>query len=116
MAEAPVRVIKPWGFYEVVLSYPGLKNKRITVLPGQRLSLQKHTHRQEFWSFVQGQGVVRVGDIVEKVVPYDSVHVPYGVIHRIENPGPEPLVLVETQTGDTLSEEDVVRLEDDYGR
>jgi len=108
--------IRPWGRYRVIDRGAGYQVKRIEVLPGQRLSYQRHAHRSEHWTIVAGRGhVVLDGDQLE-VVAGTRVHVAADVAHRIANPGPEPLTFIEVQLGAYLGEDDIVRLDDDYGR
>jgi mannose-6-phosphate isomerase-like protein (cupin superfamily) len=97
------------------LNEPGYRVKRIIVNPGQRLSLQKHRHRREHWVIVQGQGSFTLDDDVRIVKVGDAVYIPVGGVHRIENNGTEYLVIIETQLGLCL-EDDIIRIEDDYGR
>lgn len=107
---------RPWGHYEVLLDEPTYKVKRIVVAPGKRLSLQRHGRRQEHWFFVQGEGLVTVGDEQLPVRGANAVDIPRGAAHRVHNPGREPLVFIEVQTGAYFGEDDIERLEDDYGR
>lgn len=106
---------RPWGRWEEYLNEPGYRVKRIVVNPGQRLSLQKHRHRREHWVIVQGRGAFTLDDEVRTVQVGDAVYIPVGGVHRIENDGSEYLVIIETQLGLCL-EDDIIRLEDDYGR
>ena len=107
---------RPWGKYFVLEDEPNYKLKRIEVNPGHRLSYQYHHHRQEFWTIVEGEAVV-VLDEVEHVLKYgESIFIPLGAKHRIENRGSELLVFVEVQTGTYFCEDDIVRIEDDYLR
>ncbi len=106
---------RPWGRWEAYLNEPGYRVKRIVVNPGQRLSLQKHHHRREHWAIVQGTGLFTLDDAVREVTVGDALHIPLGAVHRIANPGSEYLVIIETQLGLCI-EDDIVRLEDDYGR
>lgn len=107
---------RPWGKYFVLEDQPNYKLKRIEVNPGHRLSYQYHHHRQEFWTIVEGEAVV-VLDEVEYVLKYgESIFIPLGAKHRIENRGSELLVFVEVQTGTYFGEDDIVRIEDDYSR
>jgi mannose-6-phosphate isomerase len=94
----------------------GFKVKLIEVWPGHRLSLQFHHHRTEHWVVVSGRARVVVGEKVLELAPLESTIIPVGTLHRLENPWSDPLVMVEVQTGDLLSEEDIVRVEDDYAR
>ena len=107
---------RPWGSWRVLAAGVGYKIKLITVLPGHRLSLQFHHQRSEHWVVASGRARVIVGDIVSELASLESITVPMGTVHRLENPGAEPLVVLELQTGETLSEEDIVRVEDDYDR
>ena len=110
------KVHRPWGSYDSVHGGDGFKVKHITVDPGQRLSLQMHRRRAEHWIVVRGAARVTRGGEVFAVSENESVHIPTGVRHRLENPGPEPLDLIEVQIGDYLGEDDIVRFEDAYGR
>jgi mannose-6-phosphate isomerase len=106
----------PWGKWEVLLSEPGYKVKRITVRPGQRLSYQKHAWRQEHWVAVAGRGIV-VLDGEEIILESGAaVDIPAESAHRAVNPGTEPFVFIEVQRGSYLGEDDIIRLEDSYGR
>ena len=107
---------RPWGKYLVLADERDHKVKRITVLPGQRLSYQRHAHRAEHWFVVRGTGHVTLDGAVIEVSAGSAVDVPRGAAHRMENSGSEPLVFVEVQHGDSFAEEDIERLEDDYGR
>ena len=107
---------RPWGAYLVLDDGPLAKVKRITVDPGQRLSLQLHHRRAEHWFVVSGTAVVTLGDTELELAAGDAVDIPTGTAHRVRNPGDEPLVFVEVQLGDYFGEDDIVRLEDDYGR
>ncbi len=107
---------RPWGHYEVLLDEAKYKVKRIVVGPGKRLSLQRHQRRQEHWFFVQGQGVVTVGGEERPVTAAQAVDIPRAAAHRVHNCGSVPLVFVEVQTGEYFGEDDIERLEDDYGR
>jgi len=107
---------RPWGTYTVLESADRYKIKRIVVKPGKRLSLQKHYHRSEHWIVVSGTALVTVGEKKQVVRPNESVYIPMGETHRLENPGKIPLILVEAQVGEYTGEDDIVRLEDDYKR
>lgn len=106
---------RPWGRWEEYLNEPGYRVKRILVHPGRRLSLQKHEHREEHWVIVQGQGLFTLNDDVRRIRKGDALHIGLGDVHRLENDGDEYLVLIETQLGVCL-EDDIIRLEDDFGR
>ena len=110
------RVHRPWGYYESVDSGPGFQVKRLMVKPGHRLSLQLHHKRAEHWVVVSGTARVTRGDEVFDLARNQSTHIPVETRHRLENPGSEPLLLVEVQSGDYLGEDDIVRFEDSYNR
>jgi mannose-6-phosphate isomerase len=107
---------RPWGGYVVLSDAEDHKVKRITVLPGKRLSYQRHERRTEHWFVVSGRGVVTLDGSEAEVTAGSAVDVPAGSAHRIANDGPDPLVFIEVQTGDYFGEDDIERLEDDYGR
>ena len=107
---------RPWGRYTVVAEGGDFKVKTIEVHPSQRLSYQQHTHRAEHWFVVAGEGVVTLDGAELPVRRGSAVDVPAGAAHRVHNTGLVPLVFVEVQQGDYLGEDDIVRLEDDYGR
>ncbi|SOC43501.1 mannose-1-phosphate guanylyltransferase (GDP) /mannose-6-phosphate isomerase type 2 [Rhizobium subbaraonis] len=107
---------RPWGGYTSVLNGDRFQVKRLFVKPGRRLSLQKHHHRSEHWIVVRGTAEVTVG---EKVIPLrenESVYIPQGELHRLANPGKILLELIEVQTGSYLGEDDIIRIEDEFGR
>jgi mannose-1-phosphate guanylyltransferase / mannose-6-phosphate isomerase len=115
-AVAHNRSYRPWGFYECLILGERFQVKRIVVLPGQKLSLQKHFHRAEHWGVVSGSALV-TRDAEEVLVrENESIYLPLGSVHRLENPGRIPLTLIEVQSGSYLGEDDIVRLEDTYGR
>jgi len=107
---------RPWGHFRVLHEAPGFKVKEIVVLPGGRLSLQSHRHRAEHWVVVAGTARITVDDQVLLLDPNQSVHIPLGARHRMENPGDQPMHLIEVQCGSYLGEDDIVRYEDVYGR
>ena len=107
---------RPWGSYYVYADRPDHKVKRIVVLPGKRLSLQLHHHRQEHWLVVEGRGIVTRNEERIEVGPGEAVDLPRQARHRVENPGDVPLVFIEVQLGDYFGEDDIVRFEDDFGR
>ena len=110
------RVYRPWGHYEGLIRGDRFQVKQITVQPGGKLSLQKHFHRAEHWVVVRGTArVERDGESLIRS-ENESVYLPLGAIHRLENPGKIPLTLIEVQVGSYLGEDDIVRLEDTYGR
>ncbi|PWB76801.1 MAG: mannose-6-phosphate isomerase [Candidatus Methylomirabilota bacterium] len=107
---------RPWGCWTVLEEGEGYKVKRIEVNPGHRLSLQRHAHRSEHWIVVAGVAKVLIGERILCVDTQESTFVPAGIVHRIENPGPDPLIIIEIQNGRYLGEDDIVRSQDDYGR
>jgi mannose-6-phosphate isomerase len=107
---------RPWGSYTVLAEQPDHKVKRITVRPGCRLSYQRHERRAEHWLVVAGDGIVTLDGEERCVGPGSSVDVAIGAAHRIANTGHSALVFIEVQTGDYFGEDDIVRLDDDYGR
>lgn len=107
---------RPWGGYEVLADEPTHKVKRLTVEPGQRLSYQRHAHRSEHWFVVAGEGVVTLDGEARPVAAGSAIDVPSGAAHRISSSGSEPLVLIEVQHGASFGEDDIERLDDDYGR
>ncbi|HIP22177.1 MAG TPA: mannose-1-phosphate guanylyltransferase/mannose-6-phosphate isomerase [Rhodobacteraceae bacterium] len=109
-------VYRPWGSYDKVDEGARYLVKRITVKPGGKLSVQKHFHRAEHWVVVRGTAWVTKGDEVLELSENQSIYLPLGVVHALENRGKTPLELIEVQTGDYLAEDDIERLEDRYGR
>lgn len=112
----PSAVHRPWGTFATLKAEPGYKVKRITVKPGQSLSLQYHHQRAEHWVVVHGRGMVQIGDVEFPTVPGEHRYIPLKETHRLTNTGPDELVLIEVQCGDYLGEDDIVRLADTYGR
>lgn len=110
------RVCRPWGTYETVDASERFKVKRITVNPGAALSLQKHHHRAEHWIVVRGTALVTVEDKKIPLKEDQSTYIPVGAFHRLENTGTTPLELIEVQSGSYLGEDDIVRVDDRYGR
>jgi mannose-1-phosphate guanylyltransferase len=109
-------VHRPWGTYEVLLNHDNYKIKRIVVQPGKRLSLQKHFHRSEHWIVVSGTATVTVGKETKLIRPNESTYIKMGEIHRLENRGKIPVVMIEAQVGEYTGEDDIVRIEDDFER
>lgn len=109
-------VHRPWGTYTILEEGKNYKIKRIVVKQGKRLSLQKHFHRSEHWVVVSGIALVTLGNQEILIKPNESTYIPIGEIHRLENPGKYDVVLIETQVGDYLEEDDIVRIDDDYQR
>ena len=110
------KIHRPWGSYVSIDAAESFQVKRITVSPGATLSLQKHRHRAEHWVVVRGAARVTRGEEVFTLTENQSTYIPLGVVHRLENPGATPLELIEVQSGSYLGEDDIVRLEDAYGR
>jgi mannose-6-phosphate isomerase len=107
---------RPWGTYTVLEEDRGFKVKRIEVLPGKRLSYQKHAQRAEHWFVVEGTAKVTLDGEEINVPAGEAIDIPIGAAHRVENPGHVNLVFIEVQRGNYLGEDDIVRLQDDYGR
>jgi mannose-6-phosphate isomerase len=108
---------RPWGSYTVLDDgAPDHKVKRIEVRPGSRLSYQRHARRAEHWFVVSGEAVVTIEGTEHRLVAGQAIDVPLGAAHRVANPGPGPLVFIEVQRGDYFGEDDIVRIEDDFGR
>lgn len=111
---------RPWGVFQVLLEGPTYKVKEIVVNPGERISLQSHKYRSEVWVCVKGKGTAMLeGDVVfdeRKLYPGKTAYIPAETQHRLINTGLEELVIIETQIGTYLGEDDIVRYQDDYGR
>ena len=116
VTEEHIKVHRPWGSYQSVDNGERHQVKRIVVKPGGRLSLQKHHHRSEHWIVVRGAARVTVNELVKTVHENESIYIPIGAVHRLENPGKILLELIEVQTGSYLGEDDIIRIEDDYQR
>lgn len=115
-AEAFATDHRPWGWFETLALADRFQVKRIVVKPGAALSLQSHMHRSEHWIVVKGTARVTIGDDVRLITENQSVYIPLGTVHRMENPGKLPMVLIEVQTGAYLGEDDIIRYEDVYAR
>ena len=113
---SPMYDERPWGSFTVLDEGEGFKVKRIEVLPAKRLSYQKHARRAEHWFVVEGTAKITLdgAEIIKKAG--EAIDIPLGAAHRVENPGEELMVFIEVQRGDYLGEDDIVRLEDDFGR
>ena len=107
---------RPWGTFTVLDEGNNFKVKRIEVLPGKRLSYQKHSQRAEHWVVVQGTAKVTLDDHQLVVASGEAIDIAIGSAHRVENPGTDTLVFIEVQRGSYLGEDDIVRLQDDFGR
>ncbi|MBI4345255.1 MAG: phosphomannose isomerase type II C-terminal cupin domain [Elusimicrobia bacterium] len=116
MATEKLKDERPWGTWEILAVDPAYKIKRIVVRPGQRLSYQKHAKRREIWTAAAGQGLVTLDGAQLLLKAGDTVDVPVGAAHRVANPGKTDFVFLEVQLGSYFGEDDIVRLEDDYGR
>ncbi|CAN5248821.1 mannose-1-phosphate guanylyltransferase/mannose-6-phosphate isomerase [soil metagenome] len=116
VTEDHIKVHRPWGSYQSLDTGERHQVKRIIVKSGGRLSLQKHHHRSEHWIVVRGTALVTVNDLQKMVHENESIYIPIGAVHRMENPGKIPLELIEVQTGSYLGEDDIIRIEDDYRR
>ena len=110
------KVHRPWGWYDNIDSGEGFKVKRIQVNPGASLSLQMHEHRAEHWVVVRGVAEVINGEKLIKLLENESTYIPKGQSHRLSNPGPDFLEIIEVQSGKYLEEDDIIRMEDNYGR
>jgi mannose-6-phosphate isomerase len=107
---------RPWGYYEVLSDGPDHKVKRIVVYPGKRLSLQRHRLRAEHWYIIRGTGIITLNGQEIKVKPGQAVDITPFASHRIQNPDSQDLVFIEIQTGSYFGEDDIERIEDDFGR
>ena len=116
VTEVGTRDYRPWGAFETVNEGERFKVKRITVRPGGKLSLQRHHHRAEHWVVVKGLAKVECNGEAKFLSEDQSIYIPIGSVHRLENPGRIPLELIEVQTGSYLGEDDIIRLDDEYGR
>jgi mannose-1-phosphate guanylyltransferase/mannose-1-phosphate guanylyltransferase/mannose-6-phosphate isomerase len=115
-ATAHRRMYRPWGHYEGLIQGDRFQVKKIQVRPGQKLSLQKHFHRAEHWVVVHGTAIVQRDHEQVMLRENESIYLPLGCVHRLENPGRIPLTLIEVQVGSYTGEDDIVRIEDTYGR
>ena len=107
---------RPWGSFTVLEENKSYKIKRIEVIAGHRLSLQMHHHRSEHWIVVSGTAKVTCGEKESIVNVNESTFIPMGTVHRLENPGIIPLIIIEVQSGEYLGEDDIIRFQDDYQR
>ncbi len=110
------KVLRPWGSYTVLREGPGFKVKSIEVLPGKRLSLQRHLHRSEHWVVLEGTAKVTRDEEVLFLTENQSTYLPKTALHRLENPGKSPVKIIEVQLGHYLGEDDIERFDDDFGR
>ena len=107
---------RPWGYYQVLADEPDHKVKRIIVYPGKRLSLQRHRLREEHWYILSGQALVTRNEDKIPLKKGGAVDIPQGAIHRIENIGSDNVSFIEVQSGEYFGEDDIERIEDDFGR
>lgn len=110
------KVHRPWGWYDSIDQGQRFKVKRIQVNPGASLSLQKHRHRAEHWVVVKGEAEITCGDKTVLLKENQSTYIPLGEVHRLANPGSDPLEIIEVQSGAYLGEDDIIRIQDNYGR
>ena len=110
------KVYRPWGHFITIENELGWQIKKIEVKVGESISLQKHHHRSEHWIIIKGTALVEIDDSQKLIFENQSAYIPLGATHRLSNSGDVPLVLIEVQTGEYLSEEDIVRFDDKYGR
>ena len=115
-ADELLTTYRPWGKYSVLEEGPRYKIKKIVVNEGQRLSLQRHSHRSEHWVVVRGTAKVTIGSQEIFIHENESTYIPKSTVHRLENPGKIPLEIIEVQNGEYVGEDDIERLEDNYGR
>lgn len=113
---AHTRAHRPWGYFQTLHQGDRFQVKRLTIKPGAKISLQKHFHRAEHWVVVNGTALVTKDEGSQIVRENESIHIPLGVVHRLENPGKVPLTVIEVQSGEYLGEDDIVRFDDTYGR
>jgi len=107
---------RPWGYYEALNIDPFCQIKKITVLPKQKLSLQKHFKRQEHWIIVKGEALITLNDTIKTYHTGEYIFIPQEALHRIENVSLEPVIIAEIQLGSYFGEDDIVRFDDIYGR
>jgi mannose-6-phosphate isomerase len=107
---------RPWGGFENLLDSNLCKVKQITIKPGQAPSYQYHFKRSEVWTLVQGEGELKLDDNIIKIKKWDTINIPLQAKHQIKNTGDEDLIFIEVQLGEYFGEDDIVRLEDNYGR
>jgi mannose-6-phosphate isomerase len=112
----PSHETRPWGAFHVLDEKQGFKVKRLSVNPGGRLSLQSHKHRSEHWTVVEGTATVTIDDAVHTMTRGQSIDIPLGAKHRLENFGGEQVEIIEVQFGDYLGEDDIIRYDDVYQR
>jgi len=116
LTELPATVHRPWGTYAMLKQEDGYQVKRITVAPGQKLSLQYHHKRAEHWVVTQGKAIVQIGDEEFETGLGGYRYIPLGEKHRLTNVGDDELIMIEVQVGSYLGEDDIVRIQDLYGR
>jgi mannose-6-phosphate isomerase-like protein (cupin superfamily) len=107
---------RPWGEFENLLDSNLCKVKQITIKPGQAPSYQYHFKRSEVWTLVQGEGELKLDDNIIKIKKWDTINIPLQEKHQIKNTGDEDIIFIEVQLGEYFGEDDIVRIEDNYGR
>ena len=107
---------RPWGYYEILHEEKNCKVKKITVNPGERLSYQYHHKRSEVWTIIQGEAYMLLNDELQLYTYGETIEIPQGVKHRVENKSSEDLIFIEVQYGTYFGEDDIIRIEDDYNR
>ena len=107
---------RPWGEFQIIDSGDGFQVKKITVLPGKRLSLQSHKFRKEHWIVSCGEAEVEIDNKISKLIVAESIDIPLGAIHRLSNKSNSKLIIIEIQFGSYLGEDDIIRYEDDFNR
>lgn len=107
---------RPWGSYQVLLNLPHCKVKHITVNPGKRLSYQKHLHRSEKWTIIKGIATIVINGSFKYLEPGQTIDIPQGALHRLSNSTSSTIELIEIQKGSYFGEDDIIRIEDDFGR
>ena len=116
----PEKTERPWGWYQILsegsTDFSQFKVKLIEVKPGQKISLQNHRYRSEHWVVIGGSGRINRDDEEFDIYKGESAFIPVGALHRLENPGTEPLLIIEVQLGESVSESDITRFQDIYGR
>lgn len=114
--DSTIKNYRPWGYYEVLINNPGYKVKKITLYPNKRLSLQKHFYRSEHWTIVDGIATITLGEKTKKYIENESAYIPIGQVHRLANETDSEISIIEVSIGERIDENDIVRLEDDFGR
>lgn len=111
-----IKIEKPWGYYENIYKDNNILIKKITIFSNSKLSLQSHTHRSEYWTIIEGKGQYIIGDNLFDFTEGNSIFIPQNVKHRLINNSNKNIIIIEIQKGEIISEEDIIRYEDDYLR